>query len=420
MLLLAACDLDLANPNAPSDEQVLSTTEGVVNLATGLFRYHSTTFLEAHIVYRGTTAHELSIITTLANLIQLEEGGTALPPISNVAAVWSRGYRVIEMSNQLIDNVGNVTLDEGTRSGILALAHMLKGHALGTIVESFEQAPLDVDASMRAEFQNRPAVLAEAVRLLEDALQVITTTPPSNEFRTRIIGTSFDLENTIRAYLARYHLLAGDYGAAITVADNVDLETTSTFTYDDENNNPVYQQVFALNYFRPRAFFGSPITDENDARLDFYLGPEREDPSTLGQTVHELEGFFASATAPIPSYLPGEIHLIKAESYARMGDLDDAIEYIDAVRTKTPGEDPYGLGAGLPAYTGPETEEAVLEEIYRQRAAELFLTGLRWEDNRRFNRPGPLDPEPERNRNFYPYPNTERTNNPNTPPDPNV
>jgi starch-binding outer membrane protein, SusD/RagB family len=43
---------------------------------------------------------------------------------------------------------------------------------------------------------------------------------------------------------------------------------------------------------------------------------------------------------------------------------------------------------------------------------------MKLEDNRRFGRPGPKDAKPERTRNFYPYPLTERDNNRNTPADP--
>jgi hypothetical protein len=70
--------------------------------------------------------------------------------------------------------------------------------------------------------------------------------------------------------------------------------------------------------------------------------------------------------------------------------------------------------------TAPE----LLVEVYRQRCAELFLSGLRLEDSRRFGRPAPptnVNPVPvtfERNRNFYPYPDQERLINPNTPADP--
>jgi len=77
-----------------------------------------------------------------------------------------------------------------------------------------------------------------------------------------------------------------------------------------------------------------------------------------------------------------------------------------------------GLGANLPAYSGPVTAPALLTEIYRQRAAELYLQGLRFEDARRLGRPGPPSSLVERNRNYWPYPNQERQNNPNTPADP--
>ncbi|MDZ7682937.1 MAG: hypothetical protein U5J63_14780 [Fodinibius sp.] len=58
-------------------------------------------------------------------------------------------------------------------------------------------------------------------------------------------------------------------------------------------------------------------------------------------------------------------------------------EIDDALRTKQPSQDPFGLGADLPAYSGPETDEALFEEIYQQRSAELYLTGMRFEDMRR-------------------------------------
>jgi hypothetical protein len=76
------------------------------------------------------------------------------------------------------------------------------------------------------------------------------------------------------------------------------------------------------------------------------------------------------------------------------------------------------VGAGLPAYSGPVTRDAILFEIYRNRCIELYMSGLKLEDSRRFNRPGPGAPGAERSRNFYPYPQQERDGNPNTPPDP--
>jgi hypothetical protein len=110
--------------------------------------------------------------------------------------------------------------------------------------------------------------------------------------------------------------------------------------------------------------------------------------------------------------------LIRAEAHVRLHEFGSAVAEIDSIRTKTAAQDPLGLGADLPSYSGAETEEALLTEIYRQRAAELYLQGLRLEDSRRLGRPGPPASLEERNRNYYPYPDQERRNNPNTPANP--
>jgi hypothetical protein len=129
-----------------------------------------------------------------------------------------------------------------------------------------------------------------------------------------------------------------------------------------------------------------------------------------------MKGFFSSTLSAIPIYLPGEITLIKAESYANLNtlaDLTNAIAELNKVLTKTPATDPFGVGASLPPYSGPATQAQILLQIYRNRCIELFMSGLRLEDMRRLNRP-----TIERGRNFMPYPLQERDNNPNTPADP--
>ena len=84
--------------------------------------------------------------------------------------------------------------------------------------------------------------------------------------------------------------------------------------------------------------------------------------------------------------------------------------------------DPFGVDANLPAYNGAQTQGAILQEICRNRRLELFLTGLSLEDSRRFGQPEPPNPASfdSYNRNFYPYPQTERDNNPNTLANPSI
>jgi len=261
-------------------------------------------------------------------------------------------------------------------------------------------------------------VLAAAITHLNEAIVLMNATPISSEFTTLVAGPAFDLKNTLYAYNARYNLYAGNYEAAITNANLVDLTVKSEFVYSTLSVNPIYNTVFILKYFSPRDQFGLPaaLFEEEDARYNFYMGTP--DAVVNGDAVKTLKGFFGTQTSSIPVYLTDEIKLIKAEAMLRNnGSLDEALGLINQVRTQTSG-DPFGVNAALPAYSGAVTSEALLLEVYQQRSAELYLTGQRWEDSRRFNRPGPPDNVTERNRNFYPYPDQERLNNPNTPADP--
>ncbi|HET6724097.1 MAG TPA: RagB/SusD family protein, partial [Chitinophagaceae bacterium] len=82
------------------------------------------------------------------------------------------------------------------------------------------------------------------------------------------------------------------------------------------------------------------------------------------------------------------------------------------VVTKTPASDIFGVGADLPPLVAL-TQPQILDQIYKHRSIELYMSGLKLEDMRRFQRS-----TTERTRNLLPYPFLERDNNPNTPPDP--
>lgn len=422
LVALTGCDLDITNPNAASEDEVLTTRDGIVSLATGIQQYHATAFLEAVIVDPGMTTKELATTTTLANYLELEQGGTDLPTGNfNILRNWSRPMRLINMADQLIENTDNVELEAGTRSGILALAHFHRAAALGALAQNFENAPVDLDVDETAEFADRMDVFAAAIASLDAAIELLENDPSSVEFETRVLGDAFDLSNSLHAYRARYLLFSGQHQQAYDAAAEVDETAASWFTLDSDNHNPIFNihSDDGLGYVAPRHGFGSPLTEEGDERIEFYMN-EVPDSSVNNHPVGELRGFFESETSDIPVYLTGEMTLIQAEAAAHMDGPAAAVPYIDEVRTKTAGEDPYGLGANLPAYDGPTDMDSILEEIYRQRISELFLTGLRLEDSRRLGRPDPLEDDTERTRNFYPYPDQERLNNPNTPGNPAI
>ena len=428
-LLFAGCKLDLPNPNNPNDQDILTTREGLINLSIGMKQLYSTLALEALVVSPGTTSREVKGITTFTNIIELEAGGSALPTFNgNINTLWSRMLRVMGMAEDLIANAPTVlAADNGTRSGVTAHANLFKAMALGGLATAFEQVPLQTDKSGVTTFVTKQLALEKAITLLDEASTLITATPPSAEFNTRVIGSNFNLANCINAYKARFNMMAGKYAAALTAANLVPLASASQFVYDGAQSiNPIFTQLRVANNYAPRDNFGLPagLFDPADGRLAFYL--QGSVVVVAGENLRTIRGFAQANNSAIPVYLPDEMRLIKAEAIVRSnGTLTDAVTEINAVRQQSSG-DAFGVHANLPAYNGAVTSADLLVEIYRQRCAELFLSGVRLEDSRRFARPAPptnVNPVPvtfERTRNFYPYPDQERLTNPNTPADPAI
>ncbi|MBB2143861.1 RagB/SusD family nutrient uptake outer membrane protein [Pedobacter sp. LMG 31464] len=422
MLLANSCKMDTVNLNAPTDADVLTTRAGIIGLSVGLRQYYSTNGIAASYFYPAVTSRELQGVATFTNVLELEAGGTALPTANgSILTLWANMQKQMSMSEDIISNAANIsTLTGGTLSGVLANAKLFKAIALGTLATSFEKSNINTDKTGKATFLSRQAVLTEAIRLLNDAIAQLNATPVSADFTTNVAGANFNLKNVLYAFNARYNLMAGNYAAAITNATAVDLTSKNQFAYSSVSVNPLWNTAAILKYYVPRAGFGLPSTlfETGDQRESFYITTTVSGSTTT----RTLKGFAADQLGSVPVYLPDEMKLIRAEALLRSNaptSLVDALVLINEVRTQTSG-DIFGVNAGLPAYTGAITKDALLVEVYRQRCAELYLTGQRLEDSRRFERPAPPTDISERNRNFYPYPDQERITNPNTPADPAI
>jgi hypothetical protein len=423
LLALPGCELNITNPNNPSEEQVLTTAEGVRTLTVGIQEYYATTALAEMVLTTGVSSREVAVNTTFANLVELEAGGTDLPSgNADVGAVWSANYRVVSIAEDLIEAAPTVQLSEGMRSGIVATAHLFKAAALGNLALVFEQASTTTNRVESVSFASRQQVLNEAVQLLDDALALIDQTPPSSDFNDNVLATGLDLRNTINAYRARFNLLAGNNQEAIDAANSVDPTVASTFNYNDQSPNPVWSGIIQSTNYAVRDDFGSLLTESGDQRIGYFTTDADAVSATTNEYPIDDLAVYTSSTSPFPLYVPGEMALIRAE--ARLNSnapLSEVVSEIDAIRTKVAAADPLGIGADLPAYSGTVSESALRDEILRQRRAELYLQGLALADARRLG--GDVsdreNPDPfERNRNFYPYPDEERRNNPNTPANP--
>ena len=419
-LAFSACEKDFTNPSAATEDQVLNSAEGLIGLTVGIQKRWSVgrqSPVYATVAGAGFSTFELRLINP-GNLAENEVSigkGTLTGGNGIVANIWEECLLTRNEADKVLANASKVP-DAGVRSGLIAMASIFKALANGTLAQFFEQVPLETTDNAR--FSPRNSALQDAISVLETAKATITSTPVSAAFMSKT-PASINALNTINALLARYNNMLGNHDAAISAAGAVDPSSKSTFVYDGVNTNPIaFVSILTNNVYQPVDLtLGLPagLQRVNDLRLEFYfqdLMPMNND--------FRAAGFFNSATAAIPVYVPGEMLLIRAEAYARKDMLTEAKAELDKVLHKEDSDDVFGIGADDTGYSGPMTKEAILEAIYTNRCYEMMMSGMRLEDSRRFNRPGPNDANAERNRNFYPYPNSERNNNTNTPADPAI
>jgi hypothetical protein len=416
MICMSSCDTEYLDPNSILEPDVTNSTENLIRLINGVQQRWSTD--RTGVLYNVTNLSGLNTEELrLLNPGNLEEneillGGTSVSGSNGILnSLWTNSLLCRKEAITIIDAAAAASSDVSAANSLKAYALFYRAMAHGTLIQYFESVPLEIIDN--APFVDRKTVLQSVLSDLETAKGYIDA--GLSVQITSGVFISVDLENSVNALLARFNLMAGNYSEAIVAANAVDLNAASTWKFDAAVPNPLAFWFGSQNVTQAKSLsFGLPdslLPDAADERVSFYV--EEPDPADF-----QIVGFYSDNLDEIPVYLPGEMVLIKAEAYARDNDLLNAVDQLNEVLTKTSTSDAFGLGANLPAYTGAETKEAVLDEIYKNRRIELYLTGLSLEDTRRFDRPGATEENAERNRDYYPYPNAERDNNTNTPTNP--
>jgi len=416
LLLLSetSCKKNYTNPSAVPINTAFNSPQAMAEIAVGLQRWYTVgrgSSLYNKVTMNGLLTNELVVLNQgNTSEYQLQLGSGNVDGTNTIAAgLWTVSNKIIFDADSLIASAATLG-DKNYASGIIVYANLFKALALGDLAEFWEKTPTGIGYNVG--FEDRTQAYTKAIASIDDALTSLTTNPISTTFLYNI-PAGIDIKNTLHALKARFSLFIGNYAQALSEANAVDLSKKSTFNFTTVNLNPIYETATSTNNVTAVSdvtTLGLPASlkpDPNDKRLTFY---------TTTAYASKIAGFapLTNNINPWPIYLPGEMTLIKAEAYARQGtpDLANALVELNKVVTKKPTNDPFGVGADLPPFAGL-TQQQILDEIYRQRSIELFMSGLRLEDTRRFARPNT-----EKKRNFLPYPFLERDNNPNTPADP--
>ncbi|NIG53086.1 RagB/SusD family nutrient uptake outer membrane protein [Chitinophaga sp. Cy-1792] len=421
-LVLGACSKNFTDPSGPSSTQVFQTRVALTDAAVGLQAWYVKD--RGGLIYNTVCAGSLltgeTYVTNSGNTDEAQlaaGGGNVLNTNVVVGNLWSVTNKIIFDANNILAATPTVVPTAADASGILAYAYMFKAMSIGIQGTYWTQVPDTTGRPDTAHYDVHfiPAQqgFEKAVGILNNAINVITANPPSASF-SQYVPAGINLLNTLYALKARYALYAGQYDVALAAAGMVDLTVKSTFNFNTTVTNPIYTLATSTgNIFQTvDSTMGLPVgfrPDIADKRILYYM---LRKVSATGVVTWTINGYYNSTITAIPVYLPGEVTLIKAECYARQGDISDGLTELNKIVTKQPASDPFGIGAGLTAVTAT-SQAQLLDLIYKHRRIELFMAGQELIDSRRFGRP-----DSERKRSYFPYPFVERNDDPNTPNDP--
>jgi hypothetical protein len=312
-------------------------------------------------------------------------------------------YATVKNVNILIDAVNNTAaITEEQRQGYLAFAKTVKAHELLLVLNQQYQNGIRVDVndpknlgpflSYEASLEAIATLLNEAATHLDNAGEAFAF-PLSSGFEGFDTPATFKQFN--RALAARVAVYRGQFEQALVYLQESFLDLTGNY------NRGVYHVYSAssgdmlnLLYLRPNATGDVRLVnpsfiaeaEANDNRIaNKTIQREREFtiPSTDIRATHDVY-VYKSNTDRVPVIRNEELVLIYAEAKIQTGDLPAAVTTLNDIRQN----------AGLTPYTGPVTQEALIDEMLRQRRYSLFFEGHRWIDMRRYNR---LNQLPTRN-----------------------
>ncbi len=424
-LSLAACTLDLQNPNAPTTGQVTTSADGVIALATGLQGRFAQSY--GNFAYMaGLVTDEFSATSAALISISDSEQGQVAPGTGVADNVFNSEYRTVRTANDLLTGAAALSnnIEAGTASGLKALAYALKAEALGETLQSYQKLPINTLDVTQPVYVGRAEALTVVRALLDSAANQLAATPPSTFFNNNILTPGVNLPNTVQLFRARYARIANDDATALAASNLVGRTgptALSQLTFPSPAVNFFANVTGGTNGIAPRRLFRLSMAPQ-DQRAAYFVSAQT---TLLGRLQTPIDNWnrFANPQAPLPVYYPDEALLIKAEALANQNNLTSAQAVLDSVRTDCTGgrgiDDPK---ACLPALGSQLSKADLLTEIYVQRRFELFGTGSRWEDSRRRNLiRGPVSNPSlpaDGQRCWLPYAIGDRNANPNVPADP--
>lgn len=403
MLTLNACnplETDLIlDPNFASVGSVQSNaTKGQLDaLAVGQFAL-ARNGMGPYLQIVGTIGKELFNFNTTESRWMTELNGTR--PIDNSAfynnATTSFGLPV-RQANIIIASVGATgAVTDEQKNGYLGMANTFKGLAYLHMLNA--QGTNGVRLSVEDPFKPSKAVgyaesLTGIAALLDAGSAQLEKAGTAFAFATPPGFAGFNTPTTFkqfnRAIALRVAIYQADWAKAATLLPQTFYSATGSLSVGPVHTysatppdiaNPLISTATQRIVGVEKLFNDAEPGDKRLAKVRVLAEPAAYNASGVNYSTKYIQNMYTGAGDPVSIIRNEELVLIAAEIAAQQGNVAEATKNINLVRAN----------AGLGAYAGATTKDALVNAILKERLYSLFYEGHRWVDMRRYNKLGEI------------------------------
>jgi len=325
---------------------------------------------------------------------------------------WRNSYFIIYNANLVLETLDKIKGDgtpQTTIDNLRGSALFFRSYCLWQIAQHYAPA---YDAANAGQLPGIPIRLTSDINEVSSrgtVQQTYDRITSDLEEAGRLMATTSSVSsrpNKVAAYamLARVYLSMSDYGRAQTNA-NLALQLKSTLIdYNSTEVNKSLSSNTPFVRFNPEVIFQSlmvstlltnPGSESTSfARIDPSLEASFNDPNDLRRTVfmkqnktnnvfdgtYRFTGNYEASTSNLFNGLAvDELYLIRAECYARSGDVTGAMTDLNNLLRKR-----WVSGTYVDMTAGNANDALV--KILTERRKELMMRGQRWTDLRRLNK----------------------------------
>ena len=396
-MVFTGCELDeVVDPNQPSLGKVITnpTPQELVLLVGGL-EARSRDAMGGFITATGEIARELydfnsSDPTTLETLLG-KDGAQLTGSEPQLTGVMFARYQAVKNADFIAIALEQIELPQNVEQGYLGVANTFRGLALMDVLNLLDDNGIRVDVrdpNNLGPYLSKEESFDAIQGILDLGYSQLQAAGDEFAFDLSVGFLGFQTPATFaqfnRAIAARVAIYAQEYDLARGLLDDSFLDLAGPLGVGPKKMygqggveilNPIFKspQQSGDQYIVHDRFIND--IEAGDTRIEkFRL---RDDPvSRDGLNGTHETARYETSTSPIDYIRNEELILIYAESSIQTGELGDAVTALNVIRN----------AHGLPNYSGPQTEEALIDEMLYNRQWSLWAEGHTMFDMRRYGR----------------------------------